>query len=108
MEPNKIKEIISEPKNQSNIDLMECMDFLSNEHEQLKDTILKLTYHLDEVVGQPAIIVGDTEEKTHVGGVNLKDNGSIDVKFKNGYTINLSQKDFSEITLRLPLRFKRK
>lgn len=62
----------------------------------------------DEVVGQPAIIVGDTEEKTHVGAVNLKDNGSIDVKFKNGYTINLSQKDFSEITLRLPLRFKRK
>ena len=49
MEPNKIKEIISEPKNQSNIDLMECMDFLSNEHEKLKDTILKLTYHLDEV-----------------------------------------------------------
>ncbi len=49
MEPSKIKEIISEPKNQSNIHLIECMDFLSNEHEQLKDTILKLTYHLDEV-----------------------------------------------------------
>ena len=28
---------------------MECMDFLSNEHEELKNTILKLTYHLDEV-----------------------------------------------------------
>ena len=49
MEPNKIKEIINEPKNQSNIYLMECMDFLSNEHEELKSTILKLTYHLDEV-----------------------------------------------------------
>lgn len=49
MEPNKIKEIIGEPKNQSNIDLMECMDFLSNEHEQLKEAILKLTFHLDEV-----------------------------------------------------------
>ena len=49
MEPNKIKEIINDPKNQSNIDLIECMDFLSNEHEKLKDTILKLTYHLDEV-----------------------------------------------------------
>ena len=49
MEPNKINEIINDPKNQSNIDLMECMDFLSNEHEELKNTILKLTYHLDEV-----------------------------------------------------------
>jgi hypothetical protein len=49
MEPNKIKEIINDPKNQSNIDLMECMNFLSNEHEELKNTILKLTYHLDEV-----------------------------------------------------------
>jgi prefoldin subunit 5 len=49
MDPNKIKEIINDPKNQSNIDLMECMDFLSNEHEELKNTILKLTYHLDEV-----------------------------------------------------------
>jgi hypothetical protein len=49
MEPNKIKEIINDPKNQSNIDLMGCMDFLSNEHEELKNTILKLTYHLDEV-----------------------------------------------------------
>jgi len=49
MEPNKIKEIINDPKNQSNIDLMECMDFLSNEHEELKNTILKLTHHLDEV-----------------------------------------------------------
>ena len=49
MNPNKIKEIINEPLNQSNIDLMECMDFLYNENEKLKDTILKLTYHLDEV-----------------------------------------------------------
>ena len=49
MEPNKIKEIINDPKNQSNIDLIECMDFLSNEHEELKNTILKLTYNLDEV-----------------------------------------------------------
>ena len=49
MDPNKIKEIINDSKNQSNIDLMECMDFLSNEHEELKNTILKLTYHLDEV-----------------------------------------------------------
>ncbi len=62
----------------------------------------------DEVVGQPAIIVGDTEEKTHVKGVNLKDNGTIDVKFKNGYTINLSQKNFNEISIKIPLRFKTK
>lgn len=49
MDPSKIKQIINDTKNQSNIDLMECMDFLSNEHEELKNTILKLTYHLDEV-----------------------------------------------------------
>ena len=44
MEPNKIKEIINDPKNQSNIDLMECMDFLSNEHEELKNTIFELSF----------------------------------------------------------------
>jgi hypothetical protein len=60
----------------------------------------------NKVVGQPAIIVGDTEKKTHVWGVNLNDNGTIDVKFKNGYEMNLSQKDFSEIILRIPFRFK--
>jgi len=49
MEPSKIKEVISDPKNQSNTVLIESLDYLSNEHEELKNTILKLTYHLDEV-----------------------------------------------------------
>ena len=63
---------------------------------------------IDKVVNQPAILVGDTEEKTQVKGVNLRDNGTIDINFKNGFTINLSQKDFSEVTLKIPLRFKTK
>ena len=63
-------------------------------------------YLSSELVGQPATIVGDIEEKTHIGDINLKNNGTVDVKFKNGYTINLSQKDFSEVTIKFPLRFK--
>jgi hypothetical protein len=63
------------------------------------DTIVK------QIINKPATIVGDTEEKTVVTKVNVKKDNSLDIKFKNGYTINLSQDRFSNLNLKLPLRF---
>jgi hypothetical protein len=68
----------------------------------------KTIQNISKVINQPAIIVGDKTEKTNVTAADLIHNGTINIKFKNGYKINLSQKDFNEITLKLPLIFKRK
>jgi hypothetical protein len=65
------------------------------------DTIVK------QIINKPATIVGDTEEKTVVTKVKVKDDNSLDIKFKNGYTINLSQNRFRNLNLKLPLRFKK-
>jgi hypothetical protein len=65
------------------------------------DTIVK------QIINKPATIVGDTEEKTVVTKVNVKDDNSLDINFKNGYTINISQNRFRNLNLKLPLRFKK-
>ena len=63
------------------------------------DTIVK------QIINKPATIVGDTEEKTVVTKVKVKDDNSLDINFKNGYTINVSQNRFRNLNLKLPLRF---
>jgi hypothetical protein len=65
------------------------------------DTIVK------QIINKSAIIVGDTEEKTVVTKVNVKKDNSLDIKFKNGYTINVSQNRFRDLNLKLPLKFKK-
>lgn len=46
-EREKVIEVLSDLKNKSNKDLIFAMDFLSNEFEQLKVSIVELTKHLD-------------------------------------------------------------
>lgn len=45
----KIEKIISEPNSFNNRELMECMDVLANEHEKVKETLIKLTYQIDKL-----------------------------------------------------------
>lgn len=45
----KAQEIISDYKNKSNKDITFALDYLNNDFEFTKQTILKLTEHLDEV-----------------------------------------------------------
>lgn len=45
----KVQEIISDFKNKSNKDLTFALDYLNNDFEFTKQSILKLTEHLDEV-----------------------------------------------------------
>jgi hypothetical protein len=49
MDKEKLKEVINNFKESSNKDIVSALDFLSKEHESVKQTILKLTYYFDEV-----------------------------------------------------------
>ena len=49
MDKQKLKEVIENFKDSSNKDIVSALDFLSKEHESVKQTILKLTYYFDEV-----------------------------------------------------------
>ena len=46
---SKIKETIIEYKSSSNNDLKRAISVLSEEHEQTKELIIKLSYHLDAI-----------------------------------------------------------
>ena len=49
MDKNKIIEIIDDPSIKSNKDLNECLDFLNDEFEKTKESIVTLTKYLDTV-----------------------------------------------------------
>lgn len=49
MDKEKLKEVINNFKESNNKDIVSALDFLSKEHESVKQTILKLTYYFDEV-----------------------------------------------------------
>jgi prefoldin subunit 5 len=46
---NEVLEIISDYKNKSNKDLKIALEFLNKDFEVTKETLLKLTNHLDKV-----------------------------------------------------------
>lgn len=49
IESSKIVEIIKEHKSSSNSDLKLAMDFIQKDFELTKETIIKLTNHLDKL-----------------------------------------------------------
>ena len=49
MEKSKIIEILKDPEVKSNKDLGECLEFLNEEFDKTKDTIVELTKYLDIV-----------------------------------------------------------
>ena len=74
---------------------------MMEQEEKELETIIK------QVINKPATIVGDTQIETVVKSVNVKKDNSLDINFKNGYTINLSQNRFRNLNLKLPLTFKK-
>ena len=71
---------------QEQISRMKSM--MMEQEEKELETIIK------QVINKPATIVGDTQIETVVKSVNVKKDNSLDINFKNGYTINLSQERF--------------
>lgn len=45
----KVLNIVKDYKSQSNKDLVFAMDFMKEDFEQTKETLIKLTHHLDKV-----------------------------------------------------------
>jgi len=45
----KVLNIVKDFKSQSNKDLVFAMDFMKDDFEQTKETLIKLTHHLDKV-----------------------------------------------------------
>ena len=84
---------------QEQISRMKSM--MMEQEEKELETIIK------QVINKPATIVGDTQIETVVKSVNVKKDNSLDINFKNGYTINLSQNRFRNLNLKLPLTFKK-
>lgn len=45
----KVSKIIKEHKNSSNKDLVYALEFIKEDFESTKDSLIKLTYHLDKL-----------------------------------------------------------
>ncbi len=45
----KIEKIVAEPASFNNKELIMCMDVISEEHEIIKQEIIKLTYQIDKL-----------------------------------------------------------
>jgi hypothetical protein len=45
----KVLKIVKDYKSQSNKDLIFAMDFMKEDYEKTKDTLIKLTHHLDKL-----------------------------------------------------------
>lgn len=64
MELEKIEKIILEPSSYSNQELMQCMDILSEEHERVKESIIKNTYQLDKLELSYNKLLNEYKERT--------------------------------------------
>lgn len=63
MDENKIQNIVSDPQNFNNQELMVSMDFLSDEHEKTKELIINLTYKLDKLESSYNKILGEYKKR---------------------------------------------
>lgn len=64
MEKIKLKEIIQNPKDFSNKELVDSLEFLSNEHEKLKTELIQKTYYLDEIEKSYQIVLDVYKNRT--------------------------------------------
>jgi hypothetical protein len=60
---------------------------------------------INKLKDHPVTLIGDQPIKTEIHKVELLDDGTIDIHFKNGQDINISQDNFRSINLKVPLKF---
>lgn len=63
----KINQIIKEYKSSSNKDLMFVMDFILEDFEKTKESLIKLTHHLDSLEVTYNLILKEYENRTNTG-----------------------------------------
>lgn len=62
---DRVLEIIKDLKNHSNRDLSFAMDLINKDFTHTKDTIIKLTYHLDKLEETYNIILKEYQKRTN-------------------------------------------
>jgi len=63
---NEVLKIIKEHKDRSNRDLQIAMEFISEDHKVTKESIIKLTHHLDALENTYNVIHKEYTERTKV------------------------------------------
>jgi hypothetical protein len=61
----KILKITSEYKSHSNKDLVFAMDFIKEDFEKTKETLIKLTHHLDNLENTYNLILNEYENRNN-------------------------------------------
>jgi hypothetical protein len=65
IESNKVVEIIKDHKSRSNKDLTLAMDFIQKDFELTKESIIKLTNHLDKLESSYNTILKEYQSRTN-------------------------------------------
>lgn len=65
MDKNKLKEILVDPKNHPNNDLINSLKFLSEEHDNLKKELILKTHHLDEIEKSYNKLLSEYKQRTN-------------------------------------------
>ena len=62
----KVLKIVKDYKTQSNKDLVFAMDFIQEDFTKTKETLIKLTHHLDKLENTYNLILKEYEKRTKV------------------------------------------
>ena len=62
----KVLKIVKDYKTQSNKDLVFAMDFIQDDFTKTKETLIKLTHHLDKLENTYNLILKEYEKRTNV------------------------------------------
>ena len=62
-EIDRVVKIIKECKQSSNKDLQYAMDFINEDFEQTKNTLIKLTHHLDKLENSYNLLLKEYQER---------------------------------------------
>lgn len=64
----KVSEIIKNSKNSSNKDLIYAMDFIKEDFELTKNSLINLTHHLDKLEGSYNILLKEYQSRNNING----------------------------------------
>lgn len=62
---NKTMEVINDPKSSSNSDLIFAMDIIQKDFESVKETLIKLTHHLDSLENTYDLVLKEYNSRTN-------------------------------------------
>lgn len=64
MKKQEINEIVKEKSNQTNSKLLDTLSFLSEKHETTKESIIKLSYELDDIEESYITLLDEYKKRT--------------------------------------------